>query len=154
MILYGEDRITPAKTVALALTELITTPGMINTDFADVKMIMSDAGSALMGIGYGTGENRAVNSARQAISSHLLEAAIEGAASAAGCDENDLNLDQVQGHMRRVWGSADEAAVESILRRDRTEQLEEVAVSLDSAALGKVLVTAKSLLSTQMLAAS
>ena len=61
------------------ITELITTPGMINTDFADVKMIMSDAGSALMGIGYGTGENRAVNSARQAISSHLLEAAIEGA---------------------------------------------------------------------------
>ncbi|MCQ6463428.1 cell division protein FtsZ, partial [Vibrio parahaemolyticus] len=59
------------------ITELITTPGMINTDFADVKMIMSDAGSALMGIGYGTGENRAVNSARQAISSHLLEAAIE-----------------------------------------------------------------------------
>ena len=61
------------------ITELVTSPGMINTDFADVKMIMSDAGSALMGIGYGTGENRAVNSARQAISSHLLEAAIEGA---------------------------------------------------------------------------
>lgn len=84
----------------------------------------------------------------------FCEAAIEGAAEAAGCDENDLNLDQVQDHMRRVWGSADEAAVESILRRDRTEQLEEVAVSLDSAALGKVLVTAKALLSTQMLAAS
>ncbi|MCB1027869.1 MAG: cell division protein FtsZ, partial [Microthrixaceae bacterium] len=61
------------------ISSLITTPGLVNTDFADVKMIMSDAGSALMGIGYGTGENRAVNSARQAISSHLLEAAIEGA---------------------------------------------------------------------------
>jgi cell division protein FtsZ len=61
------------------ITDLITTPGLINTDFADVKMIMSDAGSALMGIGYGTGENRAAAAARQAISSPLLEAAIEGA---------------------------------------------------------------------------
>lgn len=61
------------------ITDLITTPGLINTDFADVKMIMSDAGSALMGIGFGSGENRAVNAARTAIGSHLLEAAIEGA---------------------------------------------------------------------------
>ena len=61
------------------ITDLITTPGLINTDFADVKMIMTDAGSALMGIGYASGEGRAVNAARAAISSPLLEASIEGA---------------------------------------------------------------------------
>jgi cell division protein FtsZ len=61
------------------ITDLITTPGLINTDFADVRMIMSDAGSALMGVGYATGEGRALHAARQAISSPLLEAAIDGA---------------------------------------------------------------------------
>jgi cell division protein FtsZ len=61
------------------ITDLITTPGLINTDFADVKMIMSDAGSALMGIGYGSGEGRALAAARAAISSPLLESSIEGA---------------------------------------------------------------------------
>ena len=61
------------------ITDLITTPGLINTDFADVKMIMSNAGSALMGIGYASGEGRALNAARGAISSPLLEASIEGA---------------------------------------------------------------------------
>ena len=61
------------------ITDLITTPGLINTDFADVKMIMSNAGSALMGIGYGSGEGRALAAARAAISSPLLEASIEGA---------------------------------------------------------------------------
>ena len=61
------------------ITDLITTPGLINTDFADVKMIMNNAGSALMGIGYGSGEGRALAAARSAISSPLLEASIEGA---------------------------------------------------------------------------
>jgi cell division protein FtsZ len=61
------------------ITDLITTPGLINTDFADVRMVMKDAGSALMGIGYGSGEGRAVAAARAAISSPLLEASIEGA---------------------------------------------------------------------------
>jgi len=61
------------------ITDLITTPGLINTDFADVKMIMSNAGSALMGIGYGSGDGRALSAARSAISSPLLEASIEGA---------------------------------------------------------------------------
>jgi cell division protein FtsZ len=61
------------------ITDLITTPGLINTDFADVKMIMSNAGSALMGIGYGSGEGRALQASRNAISSPLLEASIEGA---------------------------------------------------------------------------
>ena len=61
------------------ITNLITTPGLINTDFADVKMILSSAGSALMGIGQASGENRAVSAAKSAISSPLLEAAIDGA---------------------------------------------------------------------------
>ena len=61
------------------ITDLITTPGLINTDFADVKMIMTNAGSALMGIGLAAGEGRGVNAARAAVSSPLLEAGIEGA---------------------------------------------------------------------------
>jgi cell division protein FtsZ len=61
------------------ITDLITTPGLINTDFADVKMIMSNAGTAIMGIGTASGEGRAVNAARAAITSPLLEASIEGA---------------------------------------------------------------------------
>src|SRR5512134_3589175 len=61
------------------ITGLTTTPGLINTDFADVKMIMQNAGSALMGIGQASGENRSVVAAKTAISSPLLEAAIDGA---------------------------------------------------------------------------
>src|ERR671939_772007 len=61
------------------ITDLITVPGLINLDFADVRTIMRDAGSALMGIGVGQGENRASEAARTAVSSPLLEASIEGA---------------------------------------------------------------------------
>jgi cell division protein FtsZ len=61
------------------ITDLINVPGLINTDFADVKMVMNSAGSAIMGIGTGSGEGRAVNAARHAITSPLLEASIEGA---------------------------------------------------------------------------
>ncbi len=61
------------------ITNLITTPGLINTDFADVKMVLSNAGSALMGIGQASGDERAVAAAKAAISSPLLEAAIDGA---------------------------------------------------------------------------
>jgi cell division protein FtsZ len=61
------------------ITDLITTPGLINTDFADIRMIMHGAGSALMGIGYASGDGRAVQAARNAIASPMLEASIEGA---------------------------------------------------------------------------
>ena len=61
------------------ITDLITTPGLINTDFADVKMIMSNAGTAIMGIGTASGEGRAVTAAKLPITSPLLEASIEGA---------------------------------------------------------------------------
>jgi cell division protein FtsZ len=61
------------------ITDLITTPGLINVDFADVKAIMKDAGSAVMGIGRATGENRAQQSARKAMASPMLETSMEGA---------------------------------------------------------------------------
>ncbi len=61
------------------ITDLITTPGLINVDFADVRTIMADAGSAVMGIGRATGENRARQSAERAISSPMLEASMDGA---------------------------------------------------------------------------
>ena len=61
------------------ITSLITTPGLINLDFADVKAVMTAAGSALMGIGHGSGEDRAEEAAKAAISSPLLESSIEGA---------------------------------------------------------------------------
>ncbi|MBB6568577.1 cell division protein FtsZ [Kribbella sandramycini] len=77
------DAFKQADTVLLqgvsGITDLITTPGLINVDFADVKAVMSNAGSALMGIGSSRGEDRAVAAAEAAISSPLLEASIEGA---------------------------------------------------------------------------
>ena len=61
------------------ITDLITTPGLINTDFADVKMVMQNAGTAIMGIGTASGEGRAMAACQAAITSPLLEASIEGA---------------------------------------------------------------------------
>jgi cell division protein FtsZ len=61
------------------ITDLITVPGLVNLDFADVRTIMREAGSALMGIGEASGENRAAEAARAAVSSPLLETSIEGA---------------------------------------------------------------------------
>jgi len=61
------------------ITDLITTPGLINLDFADVKSVMNEAGSALMGIGSARGDDRAVTAAEMAISSPLLEASMDGA---------------------------------------------------------------------------
>lgn len=77
------DAFRSADTVLLSgvqgITDLITTPGLINLDFADVKSVMQGAGSALMGIGAARGEDRAVQAAELAISSPLLEASIDGA---------------------------------------------------------------------------
>jgi cell division protein FtsZ len=79
------------------ITELITTPGLINVDFADVKTVMSDAGSAVMGIGISTGDSRAQQAAEKAISSPLLETSMEGARgvllSIAG--PSDMSLHEV-----------------------------------------------------------
>ncbi len=63
------------------ISDLVTLPGLINLDFADVRTIMSEAGNALLGIGMGVGENRAIEAALQAVSSPLLETSMEGARS-------------------------------------------------------------------------
>ncbi len=63
------------------ISDLVTLPGLINLDFADVRTIMSDAGTALLGIGMGTGERRSIDAAEQAVSSPLLETSMEGARS-------------------------------------------------------------------------
>ena len=90
------------------ITDLITTPGLINLDFADVKSVMSGAGSALMGIGSARGEDRAVEAAERAISSPLLEASIEGAhgvlLSISG--GSDLGLFEINEAARRVSDAA------------------------------------------------
>jgi cell division protein FtsZ len=63
------------------ISDLVTLPGLINLDFADVRTIMKDAGNALLGIGMGTGERRAIDAAKQAVASPLLETSMEGARS-------------------------------------------------------------------------
>jgi len=79
------------------ISDLITEHGLINLDFADVKSVMSHAGSALMGIGHGTGENRAVIAAQQAIESPLLEVSIDGARGVVFniTGGNDLSMHEV-----------------------------------------------------------
>jgi len=79
------------------ISDLITEHGLINLDFADVKSIMKNAGSALMGIGQGTGENRAVLAAQQAIESPLLEVSIDGARGVVFniTGGNDLSMHEV-----------------------------------------------------------
>jgi len=92
------------------ITRIITTPGIINVDFADVRAVMSDAGSALMGIGSARGENRAVTASMQAIESPLLESTIEGAhglvVSFAG--GSDMGLHEVNEAGRLIAEKADE----------------------------------------------
>lgn len=94
------------------ITDLITTPGLINLDFADVKSIMSNAGSALMGIGSARGEDRARAAAEMAISSPLLEASIEGAhgvlLSIAG--GSDLGLFEVSAAANLIENAAHDEA--------------------------------------------
>jgi len=90
------------------ITDLITTPGLINLDFADVKAVMKDAGSSLMGIGNARGEDRATVAAQNAISSPLLESSIDGARgvliSVSG--GSDLGLHEVNACANTVAKSA------------------------------------------------
>ncbi|MFA5358878.1 MAG: cell division protein FtsZ [Patescibacteria group bacterium] len=91
------------------ISELITVPGLINVDFADVKAIMKDSGSALMGIGQSKGENRAVEAAKSAIASPLLELSIEGAKgilfTIAG--SSNLSMHEVSEAAKIITNSAD-----------------------------------------------
>ena len=94
------------------ITDLITIPGLVNLDFADVRTIMRDAGSALMGIGVASGENRAGEAARAAVSSPLLEASIEGATGILlnVTGGKDMGLFEVNEAAEVVTGAADQNA--------------------------------------------
>ena len=94
------------------ITDLITEPGLVNLDFADVRTIMRDAGSALMGIGSASGENRAAEAARMAVSSPLLEASIEGATGILlnVTGGSDIGLFEVNEAAEVVTSAADQNA--------------------------------------------
>jgi cell division protein FtsZ len=94
------------------ITDLITVPGLVNLDFADVRTIMRDAGSALMGIGIASGESRAAEAARTAVSSPLLEASIEGATGVLLniTGPTDIGLFEVNEAAEVVTGAADQNA--------------------------------------------
>jgi len=92
------------------ITDLITIPGLINLDFADVRTIMMDAGSALMGIGEASGENRSAEAAKNAISSPLLEQSVEGATGILLniTGGSDLGLFEVNEAAEIIQGAADQ----------------------------------------------
>ena len=94
------------------ISELITRPGLINVDFADVKAIMKESGSALMGIGRASGENRAVDAAKSAIDSPLLELSIEGAKGVLFTITGpaDLSMNEVNEAARLITASVDSGA--------------------------------------------
>jgi cell division protein FtsZ len=94
------------------ITDLITIPGLVNLDFADVRTIMRGAGSALMGIGTASGENRATEAAQAAVSSPLLEASIEGATGILlnVTGGRDIGLFEVNEAAEVVTGAADQNA--------------------------------------------
>ncbi|MDA1060248.1 MAG: cell division protein FtsZ [bacterium] len=94
------------------IADLITVHGMINVDFADVKAVMENSGSALMGIGYGTGENRATEAAKAAVESPLLELSIDGAKGVLFniTGGNDLGMFEVDEAARVITEAADPEA--------------------------------------------
>jgi len=110
------------------IADIITTAGLVNVDFADVKTIMKDAGSALLGIGTGVGENRAQMAARAAVSSPLLDLSIEGARGvlfniAGG---NDLTMFEVDEAARIISSAADSDAnviFGAVIKDDLTDQV-------------------------------
>lgn len=126
-----------------SIADLITVPGLINVDFADVKSIMSDSGSALMGIGTGVGENRATTAARTAIASPLLEVSIEGA---KGILFNitggpDMTMDEVNEAASIISHSADADAniiFGATIDNDLVDQIKisVIATGFDEARLG------------------
>lgn len=91
------------------ISDLITTPGLINVDFADIKAIMADAGTALMGIGLATGENRATEAARMAINSPLLDVSINGARGVlfAIAGNEDMTMNEIQEAAKIITESVD-----------------------------------------------
>ena len=110
------------------ISEIITTAGLINVDFADVRAIMQDAGTALLGIGTGTGENRGQMAARAAVSSPLLDLSIEGARGVLFniTGGNDLTMFEVDEAARIISNAADTDAniiFGAVVKEDMTDQL-------------------------------
>jgi cell division protein FtsZ len=110
------------------ISDLITTPGIINIDFADIRTIMENAGSALMGIGSATGENRAIEAAKAAINSPLLDVSIAGAKgvlfSIAGGE--DLTMFEIQDAAKVITESIDPEAkiIFGTVRNDKLKKNE------------------------------
>jgi cell division protein FtsZ len=94
------------------ISDLITVHGLINLDFADVKAVMKDAGSALMGIGRASGENRAIDAAKQAIESPLLEVSIDGARGVLFnvIGGNDMSMHEINAAAETITAAADPSA--------------------------------------------
>jgi cell division protein FtsZ len=94
------------------ISDIITVPGLINVDFADVKAVMQTAGSALMGVGRATGEGRAVEAARNAINSPLLETTIDGASGVifSVTGGPDLTLHEVQEAANVIYSAVSDDA--------------------------------------------
>jgi cell division protein FtsZ len=110
------------------IAEIITTPGLINVDFADVRAIMHEAGTALLGIGTGVGENRAQMAARAAISSPLLDLSIEGASGVLFniTGGSDLTMFEVDEAARIISDAADTDAniiFGAVIKEDMSDQL-------------------------------
>ncbi|HLE48734.1 MAG TPA: cell division protein FtsZ [Patescibacteria group bacterium] len=110
------------------ISEIITTPGLINVDFADVKTVMKDAGTALLGIGTGVGENRAQMAARAAIASPLLDLSIEGATGVLFniTGGPDLTMYEVDEAAKIISASADTDAniiFGSVVKTDMSDQV-------------------------------
>ncbi|MEK7119987.1 MAG: cell division protein FtsZ, partial [Patescibacteria group bacterium] len=94
------------------ISDLITVPGIVNVDFADVKAVMQGAGPALMGVGKATGENRAINAAKMAINSPLLEISIHGASAVLFnvSGGSDMSMNEVNEAARIITESIDPTA--------------------------------------------
>jgi cell division protein FtsZ len=110
------------------ISDIITTPGLINVDFADVRTIMQDAGTALLGIGTGVGENRAQMAARAAISSPLLDLTIDGASGVLFniTGGSDLTMFEVDEAAHIISNSADADAniiFGAVIKEDLVDQL-------------------------------
>ena len=114
------------------ISDLITIPGLINVDFADVKTIMSSAGSALMGIGMAGGENRAAAAARMAIASPLLEVSIEGAKGVLFniVGGSDLSMSEVNEAAQIIAQAADPDANIIFGATIKEDQLDQVKISV------------------------
>jgi cell division protein FtsZ len=140
------------------ISDLITTPGIINVDFADIKAVMSDAGSALMGIGSASGEKRAEKAALQAINSPLLEVSINGAKGVlfAISGGDDITIHEIQEAAKIITESIDKDAkvIFGTIHDEKTKK-GEIKVTVIATSFptdiprGKTLFTGTSILNTQ-----